>query len=77
MLQDSVSTLGGAGNSNPESEQQTSLSTVFSEMAWEPNACIKTGNVSSTKRALLLHLVVATHHGFLDVISVRAYPNDP
>ena len=55
---DKVSPLGGAGNNNnPESEQQTWLGTVFSDMTWEPNACIKTGNAASTKRALLLHLL--------------------
>jgi hypothetical protein len=57
-LQDNVSTLGGAGhNHNPESEQQTWLGTVFSDMTWEPNACIKTGNAASTKRVLLMYLL--------------------
>ena len=42
-LQDNASTLGGVGNSNnPESEHQTWLGTVFSDMTWEPNDCIKT-----------------------------------
>ena len=46
-----------ATNSNPESEQQTCLGTVFSDMTWDPNACINTGIAASTKRALLLHLL--------------------
>lgn len=62
LLQDNVSTLGGAGNNNPESEQQTWLGTVFSDMTWEPNACIKTGNAASTKRALLLHILAWGTH---------------
>ena len=49
-LQYNVFTLGGAGNSNnPESEQPTWLGTVFSDMTWEPDACINIGNVASTK----------------------------